>query len=127
MSNESLLQRVETFEKNVATYLCIVPFLFSAQCFFAAVAAPIFEAMFADFGSKLPAWTSFVMQTWQLWAAVAVVVPILTLLVARKAKSSRALAASAAAGVLMFVIAQAITLALFLPIWQLGAVATDMK
>lgn len=127
MSEETTLQRVGAFERTVATCLCVVPFLFSAQCFFAAMATPVFKAMFADFGSKLPGLTELVAQTWPAWAAIAVIAPIAALIVSRKAVARTSLIFSTTLGLVMFVVAQTITLALFLPIFQLGAVASGGK
>jgi hypothetical protein len=121
---EELLARVERFERTVATCLSIVPMLFSAQCLVTALGVPVFSAMFEDFGAKLPAVTHFVMSARPLWAAMAICVPITSVVVARKGKASFSVIFSSIMALVMFVVAQLITLALFLPVFQLGAVAS---
>lgn len=123
MNDNDLLARVSRFERNVATCLCAFPVLFSAQCVFAALAAPTFGAMYADFGAKLPAPTQFVLDTRGLWAVAGVVLPIGLLILARIGRPTVSVVVSTVLGVLVFIIAQALTGALFLPIFQLGAVA----
>ena len=49
MTDESLLLRIERFERTVATSLCVVPFLFSGQCLTLALCAPVATTMFKDF------------------------------------------------------------------------------
>ena len=127
MSDDPLLARIDRFERTVATCLCVVPVLFAAQCFFAAIACPVFQSMFADFGARLPALTELAMRTWPFWAAFAVIVPIVTFVVSRKSKPAFSLVFTTASGVVLFAVAQTLTVALFLPIIQLGAVAGGPK
>lgn len=127
MSDEALIIRIEKFERTVATCICIVPFLFSVQCFAASIATPIFEDMFADFGSKLSALTEFIFRTWGVWALVSVIAPLSTLAAARFAPARLSLVISTAAGLLMFLIAQTITAALFLPIMDMASVVGNAK
>lgn len=124
---EDLQLRLARFEKTVTMCLCIVPFIFSAQCLFAALSAPVFAAMFADFGAKLPAPTRLVLSTWQFWTLVALAVPVSAVIVARRAQASFSVVFSTSTGLAMFVVAQCITLSLFLPIFQVGAVAEGLK
>jgi hypothetical protein len=127
MTNDDILIRVEKFERMVATCLCVLPALFAAQCFFVALSCPVFEDMFKDFGAKLPLPTQFAMRTWGFWAVFAVAVPIVALIVSRKSKPTFSLIFSTVSGIGMFVIAQVFTGSLFLPIFQLGAVASGLK
>jgi hypothetical protein len=123
MNTDDLSARITRFERNVATCLCALPILFSAQCVVVAFGAPAFGAMFADFGAKLPLPTQFVLNTWRVWAAFGLVIPIGCLILARKGNSNISVIVSTTLGVLLFILAQALTVALFLPIFQLGAVA----
>jgi len=123
MSPEDLEKRLTRFERTVATCLCIVPVLFSAQCFFAALSAPTFGAMFRDFGSKLPWPTQFLLETWGIWVAVSIVIPVASGVFARKGNPHTSILVTTLLGTLIFLIAQCLTAALFLPIAQLGAVA----
>jgi hypothetical protein len=127
MKEDDLLVRVERFERTVATCLCALPTLFSAQCLLAALAAPVFRSMFIDFGAKLPALTQFVISVWPVFAVIALAVPIAALLIARKGRASLSVVFSTVAGISIFVIAQFVTLSLFLPIFELGAVAGGAK
>src|SRR4051812_13348945 len=127
MKEEDLVLRLERFERTVATCLCTLPLLFSAQCLLISLGAPVFSAMFADFGAKLPWLTQFVIGTWPLWALVAVAVPIISLVIARRGKATFSIVFSTIAGICMFFIAQLVTGAMFLPIFELGAVAGGIK
>ena len=127
MNDEDLVLRLERFERTVATCLCALPLLFSAQCLVVSLSGPVFAAMFADFGAKLPWLTQFVIGTWQAWALVAVAVPIASFVIARKGKTTSSIVFSTIAGIGMFLIAQVVTGAMFLPIFQLGAVASGIK
>jgi type II secretory pathway component PulF len=127
MNDDALISRIEKFERTVATCFCVVPFLFAAQCFFAAIICPVFQAMFADFGSKLPVLTEWAIRTWRFWAVFAVLVPTAAIIVARKRPPAFALIFATSAGLVMFVVAQILTAALFLPILQLGEVAGGAK
>ncbi len=57
MTDDPLVRRIERFERTVATCLCVVPALFAGQCLAVSLGIPAFRAMFADFGSPLPAFT----------------------------------------------------------------------
>ncbi len=123
MQNQDILHRVENFERTVATCLCFVPALFSTQAIVVCLGAPMFERMFQDFGSRLPALTDLAFKTRFLWLAVSLALPIVCMIVSRKKSPSFSVKFSTAAGVLLFLIAQILTYANFLPIMQLGAVA----
>ncbi|HVU17917.1 MAG TPA: hypothetical protein VHD32_13405 [Candidatus Didemnitutus sp.] len=122
-----LRTRVGKFEKSVAYCLCLVPCLFSAQCLCVAGMAPTYQVMFVDFGAKLPTPTVFVTDTWWVWAILGVVAPISTIVVALRARAFRSVIFSTVTGLVMFGVAQAITVSLFLPIIQLGSVAGGVK
>ncbi len=127
MKEEDPILRIERFEKTVATCLCALPILFSMQCLLAAFSSPVFANMLKGFGAELPWPTQFVIITWQLWALIAVAVPVAVLKVARKGRATFSIVFSTVAGVAMFFIAQFVTAALFLPIFELGAVAGGLK
>jgi len=126
MKDEDLVSRVERFERTVATCLSIIPVLFATQCFFAALGCPAFESMFKDFGAKLPALTSFALSTWGFWLVFAVIAPISGIVVARKSTPKFSVIDSTVSGCVIVLVAQMLTLALFLPIFQLGAVASGV-
>jgi hypothetical protein len=126
-SEAELRYRLERFEKTVTMCLCIVPFIFSAQCLFVSLASPIFAAMFSDFGAKLPGPTLLVFSTWRFWAVIAVVVPVAAVIAARQTSATFSLVFSTVSGLVMFLVAQCITLSLCLPIFQLGAIAEGLK
>ena len=126
-TEEDLRLRVSRFEKTVTMCLCIVPFIFSAQCLFSSLSAPVFTAMFADFGAKLPAPTRLVLSAWPFLALLALAAPISVVIVARRARATFSVIFSTVAGLAMFLVAQCITLSLFLPVFQLGAVAGGLK
>ena len=123
MNTDDIPKRIERFERTVATCLCAVPLLFSAQCVLAAFSAPTFGAMFADFGAKLPLPTQFILDTWGLWAAFGIIVPIGCFTLARRGSPNLSVILSTILGVAIFLIAQLITGALLLPVFHLGAVA----
>ena len=120
---EDLSSRVERFEKTVALCLCIVPVIFSAQCLLVSLSAPVFSEMFADFGAKLPTPTRLVLSAWPMFALIAVSVPVTAVIIARRTDARFAIKFATLTGMAMFMIAQCVTVALFLPIFQLGAVA----
>jgi hypothetical protein len=126
-TEENLQLRVSRFEKNVAMCLCVVPFIFSAQCLFSAMSAPVFIAVFADFGVTLPAPTRLVLSTWPFLALLALAAPISAVIVARRARAHFSVIFSTVVGLAMFLVAQSITLSLFLPVFQLEAVARGLK
>jgi hypothetical protein len=124
MSDEKLRLRIERFERTVATCICTISFLFGAQCLGVALSIPIFEKMFADFGSALPGVTTFVFQFRPLWLLLAVGLPLTTLILSRKAPATFSVIFATACGLLLFLIAQFLTGAAFLPIFQLAGVAS---
>lgn len=124
---EDLHLRVSRFEKTVTLCLCIVPFIFSGQCLFSSLSAPVFTGMFADFGAKLPAPTRLVLSIWPFLALLALAVPVSAVIVARRARATYSVLFSTVAGLFMFLVAQSITLSLFLPVFQLGAVAGGQR
>ena len=127
MNEEALLLRLERFERTVATCLCTVPVLFSAQCLLAALSTRVFARMYIDFGARLPWLTRFLIGTWQVWVLLAIAVPIASLVFARKGRATSSVVFSTVAGVAMFFIAQVVSAALFLPLFELGAVAAGVK
>lgn len=126
MKEEDIFSRVERFERTVATCLSIIPVLFAAQCFFAALGCPAFESMFKDFGAKLPTLTSFALSTWGFWLVFALIAPISGIVVAQKSTPKFSVIYSTVSGCIIFLVAQTLTMALFLPILQLGAVASGV-
>lgn len=120
MSDEQLEKRLERFERTVATCLCTVPALFGAQCLAVSLAVPILEEMFVGFGSKLPALTSFVFGARALWVLFSLGLPATALFLARRAKATHAVVFATIAGVSLFFIAQFVTIAAFLPVFELA-------
>jgi hypothetical protein len=127
MKEADLVLRLDRFERTVATCVGTVPLFFSAQCLFASLSCPVFADMFKENGAKLPGPTQFVIGTWQIWALVAVAGPIMTLMMARKGKPTFSVVFSTVAGIAIFLVAQFVTVALFLPIFELAAVAGGLK
>ena len=123
MHEADLLLRIERFERTVATCLCVVPLIFSGQCLLVALGAPAAANMFKDFGAMLPAATQFVLKAWPGLALVSLLVPVFALVVARKVRPIFSVVFSTVCGFIVFLLAQFMTIALFLPIFQLGAVA----
>jgi len=126
-NEEELVLRLDRFERTVATCLCVVPFLFSAQCLLVAISCPVFANMFKDFGAKLPWLTQFVIDTWQVWGLVGVAVPIASLVFARRGRGTSSIVFSTVSGLVVFILAQVLTVSLFLPIFELGTVAGGTK
>ncbi len=127
MEENETIVRVEKFERTVATCLASVPLLFSLQLLSLSLTARVFQAMFADFGARLPGWTVFVTENWYFWAAFAVITPVVSFTVARKGPARTSVIFSTIASWVSFVAAQSFTIGLFLPIFQLGAVAGGAK
>ena len=123
MNESELLLRIERFERTVATCLCVVPLLFSGQCLLVALGAPLAASLFKDFGSKLPGPTQFVLSAWPVLALVAVALPLVSFAIARKSSPRASVIFSTVSGLAVFVLAQFTTVALLLPVFQLGAVA----
>ncbi len=121
--SDDLLQRVERFERTVAVCLCVLPALFSLQCVGMALTVPVFKAMFADFGAPLPALTDFVLRMQVLWIAIGLLVPVLCVVRACRGSPRSAVATCTVAGLFVFFLAQFITVAMFMPVLQLGAVS----
>lgn len=127
MKDEEIVLRLDRFERTVATCLCAVPFLFSAQCLVAALSCPVFATMYKDFGAKLPGPTQFVIGAWPFWALVALAVPIASLVIARKGRANFSIVFSTVFGLIVFLLAQFLTVALFLPVFELGTAAGGVK
>jgi len=121
--NDDLNLRVDRFERTVATCLYAVPALFSLQCVGIGLSGRIFEAMFADFGSPLPALTKAVISGRLVLVVLGFAVMAFCLIYARKGRPIRSVVASTVLGLMVFFLAQAATLGLFLPIFELGTVA----
>ena len=117
-----LAARQTRFERTVATCLCTVPLLFGAQCLLVALAIPIFKDMFADFGSALPAFTLVVFSTRIVWIVVSVGLPAFALFTARKGNPAHAVVFATIAGILLFFIAQTVTVAMLTPVFQMAGV-----
>ncbi|PTY01662.1 hypothetical protein DB347_25405 [Opitutaceae bacterium EW11] len=79
--------------------------------------------MFADFGAPLPALTVFVIRFGPMWALMGAVVPVACVISARRVKPATSVILSTVLGMLLFFLAQLLTLGLFLPVFQLGSVA----
>lgn len=123
MNTDAVGQRVERFERTVALCVCVVPFLFSVQLVLVALSAPTFAAMFADFGAELPLATQVVLDRWPLGVVLGCVLPIASLVVAIKGRTRVAVVLATMSGLVAFAMAQVATMALFLPIFHLGAVS----
>lgn len=122
--NEALLARIDSFERTSRTCHQVVLAILSVECLLASLSTPVLAGLYEDFGAKLPPVTSLLIHSWAAWAALAVCLPIVSILVSQKRSASFSLVFSTVAGLVMFVLAQVITVALLLPILQLGAVAS---
>jgi hypothetical protein len=127
MSDDPLVQRIERFERTVATCLCMVPMLFAGQCLAVSLGIPVFQAMFADFGSPLPALTEFAFAGRPIWILLSVGIPTSAVIMARRGPPGLAVIFATVTGLLLFLLAQFVTASLFLPVFQLGEVASGMK
>jgi type II secretory pathway component PulF len=109
---------------RVAFYLvCAIPVIFALQTILAVIAIPVFSSMYQDFGSQLPEVTSFVMRFRILWFLLAIFMVVLPFsVVGVKGISSRNTYLWLAFGLANFCLAQFITCAIFLPVFNLGAV-----
>ena len=93
---------------------------------------PVFGAMFADFGAKLPALTQLLMDFsnffkrwwWCLNPLLAAVVVALAIYSTKRVAPRKLLRVAA---ILQFLLLLAIVVSMFLPIFQLGAVAGGLK
>lgn len=96
--------------------------IFSIQSLVAAISAPVFVAMYRDFGAH-PSWMSkFVIATWPYWALVATAMLVATLILDRKECPSLPRIYYFIGGCI-FILAQFLTISLLLPILSLGAVS----
>jgi riboflavin transporter FmnP len=120
MSDEILEKRLERSERTVATCLCTVPALFGAQCLTVSLAVPVFEEMFTGFGSELPVLTTFVFGARAVWILLALGLPSVALFLARKKKATHAVVFATIAGIVLFFVAQVVTVAAFLPVFGLA-------
>ena len=127
MSDEILEKRLERFERTVATCLCSVPALFGAQCLTVSLALPVFEEMFTGFGSKLPALTTFVFDARAVWILLAIGLPSAALFLARKKKATHAVVFATIAGIALFSVAQFVTVAAFLPVFEMASAVGENK
>ena len=123
MPADDLVLRIERFERMVATCLCVVPLLFAGQCLAVVLLAPIFEEMFAGFGSKLPVATEWTLHARPLWLLMALGLPAAALVFSRRGKPTSAVMFSTVSGLVLFLVAQFLTVSLFLPIFALADVA----
>jgi hypothetical protein len=123
MSDETLEKRLERFERTVATCLCTVPALFGAQCLIVSLAMPVFEEMYSGFGSKPPALTTFVFGARTVWILIALGLPSVALFLARKKKATHAVVFATIAGIVLFFVAQLVTVAMFFPVFELANAA----
>ncbi|WP_221030528.1 hypothetical protein [Actomonas aquatica] len=121
-----LERRHQRFARTVALCLCSLPLLFSAQLLLLWLANPIYADMFADFGAQLPAPTQWLIDYRYGLGLVGVFVPIVSVIAALQADPAKSVLLSTALGLLSFLIAQAASLAMFLPIFQLGAVTEGL-
>ena len=105
---------------------CALPAIFALECLLLVLAIPTFEAMFADFGSKLPVLTGFVFGWRFAIAAVAVGAAIIPALrYWRKGLGRDHVIVASVLGFFNCLLAQATLISLFLPIFTLGAVAGE--
>ena len=120
MDTEILASRIEKFHRSIATCLCAIPFLFALQCvvvaFFARSLVPLFE----DFEVKLPIATHFILNTWYLFPFIGIATPIGVFILARKGNPNTSIITSTIVAIILFVLAQFMTIAAFLPIFRIA-------
>lgn len=121
MAPEDIQKSDVRFNRKVAFWLCAVPILFSVQCAFVAFLTPLFVEIFADMGAQLPLLTRIVVNTWGIFAGFSFLAPIAAIVLVRSRKSDLSMIVSISIGIAMFIIAQVITVALFLPFFELGS------
>ena len=120
MSAEILEKRFERFERTVATCLCTVPALFGAQCLTVSLAVPMFRDMYMGFGSKFPAFTAFVFDARAAWILLSLGLPGVAVFLARKKSATHAVVFATISGIVLFLVAQVVTVAAFYPILELA-------
>ncbi len=125
MSTESAPSAPRSKLATVAAFaVCSLPALFAFEIFLLVVVAiPIFVAMFADFGARLPTMTEAVLRwRWLVLAAAILAAVIPAVRFWPRGLTREHVAVAAALGAFNFMLAQAALFALFLPVFQLGAV-----
>ncbi len=101
-----------------------VPVLFGLQVVGIGLVTPIFRAMFADFGSKLPLLTNLLIDGRFGWLVLGIAIAVAPYLILSINKITRPrVSIVTGLGFIQFGLAQGMTLAVFLPIIQLGSVA----
>jgi hypothetical protein len=119
--------RLYRIERRVRFALCVLPMVFSLQIALVGFSVPVFEAMFADFGTALPGLTNVAIKLRVLWFAVSVAGIVAPILIVRNRRLDRPVVLGLGiCGLASFALAQALTLALFLPIFELGKVADGL-
>lgn len=116
--------RVSKLRTVLAFLVCSTPAVFCVEGIFIVVNMSLFEAMFADYGAKLPVLTEWALRFRLAVAGVLVAAALApALLYWRKGLGREHVLVSAALGALNFAVAQALLFVLFLPIFQLGMVS----
>lgn len=119
---------VSTILKVIRFGLGALPVIFCIQVILIVAAVPVFAAMFADFGAPLPALTMITMDYGVIGLALAVAGAARAVyLCIQRELTKTTIISTALIGLAVFVLAQAMTLTLFLPIFQLGAVAGGLE
>ena len=107
-----------------AFVLCAMPAFFAVECLLIVFAVPAIQAMFADFGTRLPAMTEFVFEWRPAIAALAIAAVLVpALLYWSKGLCRGHVIAASAFGLFNFMLAQTALLGVLLPIFSLGAVS----
>jgi hypothetical protein len=105
-----------------------LPVIFCIQVILIVVEAPVFKAMFADFGARLPTLTVVTIDYGIIGLVFAVAgASRAVYLTIKRELTKTTIISTAVIGLSVFVLAQVMTLAIFLPIFQLGAVAGGME
>ena len=118
-SDSEISARITRFETVVATCLSMLPFLFAGQCLLAIGVTRTSEGMFRDFGAHLPSATQFALSWRPAWIAIAIALPLAAIVLSRIKPPVTSVVFSTAAGLLLFVIAQFLTYANWLPLVEL--------
>jgi len=92
-----------------------------------AYTSPLLAGAFKDFGSGLPWVTQIVIYTRPCWILAALIIPATALFVARKRPATYSVIFSTISGLAIFLLAQFIAFALFLPIYQLASIAGGLS
>ena len=101
-----------------------LPVIFCIQVILVVAAVPVFAAMFEDFGARLPALTVITMDYGVIGLALAVIgAACAVYLCIKRELTKTTILSTALIGLAVFALAQVMTLALFLPVFQLGVVA----